>query len=169
MSKDPQDQFLQLYDEKSDAIFRHLYFRISDREKALDMMQETFERTWKYIVKGNEIDNMKAFLYRVANNLLIDEYRRRKQVASLDYLHEKGIEVGSGNKEKDAIYDRADVRLALQYVERLPEKDRHMIVMRYVDDLSIKEISEITDLPENNVSVRIHRALKKLQNNFELS
>jgi len=81
--KDKND-FTSAYEEFADAIFRHCYFRVSDREKAKDIMQEVFVRTWNYVVEGNEINELKSFLYRTAHNLIIDEYRARKNDASLE-------------------------------------------------------------------------------------
>ena len=52
MRSSKEEEFLRAYEEFADAIFRHCYFRISDREVAKDLTQETFTRTWKYIVDG---------------------------------------------------------------------------------------------------------------------
>ena len=75
------EAFTKAYDELSDAIFRHCWFRIGDRERAKDLMQETFTKSWQYISRGEKVDNLKAFLYRVANNLIIDEYRKKKELS----------------------------------------------------------------------------------------
>jgi len=68
-----EKQFIDAYDKYSEAIFRHCYYRVFDRERAKDFVQETFCKTWKYIVDGNDIENIRAFLYKTANNLIIDE------------------------------------------------------------------------------------------------
>src|SRR3989344_4975700 len=83
------------YDDFADAIFRHCYFRLSNRERAKELMQETFMRVWGYIERGNTIEftKIKPFLYKTASNLIIDEYRRNKNEVSLDRLREDGFEV----------------------------------------------------------------------------
>ena len=74
-----------------DAIFRHCYFRVFDRERARDLVQETFLKTWEYLTRGHDIENIRAFLYRVATNLIIDDSRRKKEI-SLEQLSESGFD-----------------------------------------------------------------------------
>ena len=95
-----EEQFIKIYDELADSIFRHCYFRIYNYERAKELMQETFTRTWEYVAKGKKIDNLKAFVYRIATNIIIDEARRKKSV-SLDDLMENGFEIKfSGDNKK---------------------------------------------------------------------
>jgi RNA polymerase sigma-70 factor (ECF subfamily) len=148
------------YKEYSDAIFRYCLFKLSDREKALDLVQDTFTRVWQYVQKGNEIENMKTFLYTTARNLIIDEYRKKKSF-SLDSLMEQGLDPQIEIEE--ALYTSFDVDRVLGCVKQLPENYSSIIVMRYVNDLSVKEIAEIMNETENVVSVRIHRGLSKLR------
>src|SRR5690349_19793406 len=70
MSKemDVSNQFLQAYDEFADPIFRHCYFRVFRRDRAKELVQETFLRAWEYQLQGKPIENIRAFLYRIANN-----------------------------------------------------------------------------------------------------
>ncbi len=157
---DIMEQFMKAYDDLSDAIFRHCWFKIGDREKAKDLMQETFTRSWQYIIQGTEVKNMKPFLYRVANNLIIDEYRKKKEL-SLDGLMAEGFEPGFD--EIKSTEQSIDAKLALSVINQLDEKYQEAIMMRYVDELSPKEIAEITGENENNISVRIHRGLKQLK------
>lgn len=150
----------QAYEEHSDAIFRYCLFKISDREKALDLVQETYARVWQYLVNGNEIDNMKTFLYTTARNLIIDEYRKKKTY-SLDTLMDQGVEPQLDIEE--ALYTSLDMTRIMEYVRQLPENYSSIIIMRYVNDLSVKEIASIVNESENVVSVRIHRGLSKLR------
>src|SRR3989338_8171097 len=94
---DLEQEFLQAYDTHADAIFRHLYLRIGDREDAKDLLQEAFIKAWEYARKGKEIENIRAFLYRIAGNLLSDPGRRRKRrpEVSLEDLQEEGYDVES--------------------------------------------------------------------------
>lgn len=154
-----EEAFLKSYDAYIDAIFRHCYFRVYDRERAKDLAQEVFTRVWEYIVRGNEIKNTRPFLYRVANNLIIDESRKKKET-SLDALRDKGFDAaftGAPDPHRDF-----DVKTVLASIHKLEETYREIMVMRYVDDLSPKEIAGILELSENVVSVRIHRGIKQL-------
>ena len=148
------------YNEHADAIFRYCFFKISDRERALDLVQDTFTRVWQYLANGNTIDSMKTFLYRTARNLIIDEYRKKKTF-SLDTLMEQGFDPQENIEE--ALYTSFDINKVLSCIQDLPERYSSIIIMRYVNDLSVKEIAEITHETENVISVRIHRGLNKLR------
>lgn len=158
-----EQEFLECYENFADAIFRHCYFRMSDREKAKDLMQDTFTRTWKFICSGREVKNIRPFLYQVANNLLIDYYRKKKEV-SLDSMQEDGYDPGFD--DTDQLENFIAGKQALEIVEELEEPYRSVIVMKYVNDLSISEIAGIMEVSENLVSVRLNRGLRKLREIF---
>jgi RNA polymerase sigma factor (sigma-70 family) len=156
------DEFLKAYDAFADAIFRHCYFRISDHDLAKDLAQETFMRAWEHAAKGTEIRHMRAFLYRVAHNLIVDEYRKRQRsTLSLDDLQEQGF----NPKEEggSTIQSAIEMKDVLALLDKVDSKYRDIVVMRYIDELSLKEIAEILGEKENTVSVRIHRALKQVR------
>ena len=73
----------------SKALNAHAFFKVHDHKIGEDLVQDTFMKTWAYLVKGGEIEVMKAFLYHILNNLIIDQYRKHK-TASLDTLIENG-------------------------------------------------------------------------------
>jgi RNA polymerase sigma-70 factor, ECF subfamily len=155
----------QAYDEYSDAIFRYCCFKVSDREKAVDLTQDVFVKVWQYLLAqyllaGNEVENMKALLYKVARNLIIDEYRKKK-FDSLDTMSEAGFEpADTGQLDTISIVEAG---LLVERIKELPDAYSEVVFMRYVDDLSVKEIAEALGEQENNISVRIHRGLHKLK------
>lgn len=159
MNTNPQhEEFLRAYDDLSEALFRHCYFRVFNREQAKDLVQEVFTKTWEYIASGKRIDNMRAFLYRSANNIVIDHIRKKKSL-SLDELHESGFDPrAEGAHEIDSLVEG---RALLKMLGKLEESYRQVIVMRFVDDLSPRDIAAALGESENAVSVRLHRALKK--------
>jgi len=164
MSKSPSVNLLEAYDAYSDAIFRYCFVRVRNREVALDLMQEAFIKTWEYLRTDHTVQNMRAFLYKVAGNLVID-YSRKKKESSLDTLMDRGFDVVTEDQSK--IHDSLDVQYALAVVNQLDEKYRDVIVMRYVHELSIGEIAEIIQESENVVSVRLHRGLQQIRKLFE--
>lgn len=157
-SQKQHDEFLKAYDLYADAIFRHCYFRVYDREKAREMMQDVFMKTWEYLAKGKEVDNLRAFLYRVANNMVID-YSRKKKETSLDVMMEEGFEPAGNDKTPLA----AEAGQMIAMLDRLDEKYRDAVRMRYLDDLSPKEIAHALGETENVISVRIHRGIAQLR------
>lgn len=157
-------EFMRCYDEFSDALFRHCFFRVFERERAKDLVQETFTRTWEYARKEKQIENPRAFLYRVLNNLIIDD-RRKHRPLSLDALNEEGFDPGEDIRERMA--DHMEVKEMIRVLKSMPDEQRRVIVMRHIDGFGPKEIAETLDLTENVVSVRLHRAvgqLRKLRN-----
>lgn len=153
--------FMKSYDEHADAILRYCVFQTSNREVALDILQDTFTKTWMYLKDGKEIDNIKAFLYKVAKNLIID-YRRKKKTYSLDAIIETGVDFAGGNEEENAA-NNFDKEFVVGKLDKLPEDDREILTMRYVNEMSIKEIADTLDLTTNNISVKIHRAVEKMK------
>jgi RNA polymerase sigma-70 factor, ECF subfamily len=155
-----EQEFLAAYDQYADAIFRHCYFRVFDRERGKDLMQEVFMRAWEYLAKGEKVLNMRAFLYRIANNLIVDESRKKKE-ASLDKLQEEGFDPGID--DTDRINHRIEHARVLKTLRTLDDNYRDILVMRYMNDLSPSEIADVTGESANTVSVRIYRGLKQLR------
>lgn len=156
--------FIKAYDEHADALFRHCLFKVHDREIAKDILQDTFTKVWGYIAKGKEIDNMRAFIYKVLNNLVVDEYRKKKN-SSLDIMAEDGFDPKAENLSK--IEDVMDGERAIALLSKLDDRYKDALFLRYVNGLEISEIAEITGDAENTVSVHIHRGLKKLKELYE--
>lgn len=161
-----EQDFTQAYDDLADSLFRHSFFRVSKREVALDMVQETFLKTWKHIYQGGNVENLKPFLFKVMSNLIIDYYRKKK-TSSLDALTEKdGFDPPDLSHEE--INHNAEWSMARAVLDKLDENYKEIMLMRFVDNLSIGEIADILGESENVISVRLHRATvkaKKLFNN----
>jgi len=136
------------------------FFKVSNHETGEDLVQQTFMKTWVYLVKGGKIEIMKAFLYHILNNLIVDEYRKRK-TSSLDVLTEKGFEPSAVDSTN--IMNVLDGKAALLLIERLPDMYKKVMRMKYVQDLSLKEISLITGLSKNAIAVQIHRGIEKIK------
>ena len=140
----------------------HAFFKIQDHAMGEDMVQDTFLKTWSYLVKGGKIETMKAFLYHILNNLIIDEYRKRKyRTTSLDDLVEKGFEPSTGDHER--LIDFLDGKGATLLIARLPLAYQKIMHLRFIQNLSLAEISLITGQTKNTVSVRVCRGLQKLK------
>lgn len=138
------------------------YANIKVRNAALtdDLVQTTFMKTWLYLLKAGKIELMRAFLYRVLNHLIIDEYRRKKAL-SLDLLVAKGLQVAATNAEN--IFNAIDGKALVPLIKELPPKYRGVLTMRYAQDFSIREMSAVTHQSPRTVSVQLHRGLAKLR------
>lgn len=153
--------FLQAYDQYADAIFRHCYFRVFNRERAKELSQECFTRTWQYLADGGTIENIRAFLYRIANNLVIDESRKKKE-QSLEDLQEAGFDAASDSFAEN-VHRVMEVEQLRHVLQELEPMYREVVTLRYVDGLGPKEIAAMLGESENVVSVRLHRGVKKVK------
>ena len=138
----------------------YAFFKLQNRAVGEDLVQDTFLKTWKYLVRGGKIDVMKAFLYHILNHLIVDEYRKHK-TTSLDVLVEKGLEFPAEHDESGA--NILDGKSAFLLIKNLPEKYQKVLYMRYAQNLTLKEMSLITGQSKNAMAVQVHRGLEKLK------
>jgi RNA polymerase sigma factor (sigma-70 family) len=103
---------------------------------------------------------MKAFLYHVLNNLVIDQYRKQK-TTSLDLLAENGFELSINPSTR--LYQFLDGKTAILLIHKLPHMYRKVMYMRYVQNLSIEEMALATGQSKNSLTVQAHRGLEKLK------
>lgn len=162
--RDNQAHFLEAYEQHADALFRYCVFKVRDRDTAKDLLQEAFMKAWDSLSQGNEVQNMRAFLYKILGNLIIDHYRKKKS-ASLDELSEAGFDPAA--PIESTAEDRFDGERAIALIKELPKEYRDVIFMRCIEDMSFKEIAEITGEVENTVAVRFHRGIKKARSQFD--
>jgi RNA polymerase sigma-70 factor (ECF subfamily) len=152
-----KQEFFTLYETQVDALSRFVFFRVSDQEAAKDIVQSAFLKMWETLSAGKDIENQRAFLFRIASNLVIDRYRKAKEY-SLDLLAEQGFD--APDDAGIPIEEHIDAEAALELLEKLPEKTREAVWLRMVEEWTVKDIAALTDESENVVSVRIHRGLK---------
>jgi RNA polymerase sigma-70 factor (ECF subfamily) len=164
-SNDKEQHFFDMVERNQDAIFRFIYFRVTNRAVAVDITQDTFTKTWLYLASGKTIEHEEAFLYRTARNAVIDFFKKSKS-ASLDTLMEIGFDPGS-NKTVDEVFRGDDIETVRGLLETLDEESRQIIYLRFTEEKSIEEIADLFGKSVNAMTVRIHRIIKKLRANFD--
>lgn len=161
----PEIIFFNSYNSYSDEIFRFILFKLSDREKAKDILQDVFMRTWLYMGKNGKIENMRAFLYKTAGNAVIDEYRKQSRrdsrLESLDSLVDLGFDPGFDNI--DPLIDKIDGEQVIKLIGELPEVYAEVLFLRYVENKNIPEIAIIMERSNNAISVQLNRGIQKLK------
>ena len=166
----PKDTLIQqvvlttAHHDFSKGLSSRAYFKVHDHELSKDLVQDTFIKTWSYLVKGGQIDIMKAFLYHILNNLIIDQYRKHK-TDSLDTLVENGFEP----KDTDSVrfLDILDGKGAMNLISQLPETYKKVMRMKFIQHLTLREMSILTGQTKNSTAVKIHRGLEKLKDLYE--
>lgn len=162
-----EERFLRAFDDYADALFRHAALRLSDQERAIELVHDTFTKAWGYVRGGSEIDAYRPFLYKILGNLIIDEYRKRKTDSLDAILEDEGIDTGRFKELQEGSLDETLVRIeagrAIEAIQLLPVIYRETLILRFVDGLGPKEIAALIEESENVVSVRINRGIKMLK------
>jgi RNA polymerase sigma-70 factor (ECF subfamily) len=157
--------FEKIYEDLSDAIFRFCLFRVSDREQALDITQETFLRLWQSFSLKKKIFNERAFLFTVAHRLIIDWYRKKKSISLDSLLYTEDAERYDPPDETTVgtLELKAEGRYLLDKINELSPSYRHSIYLRFVEGLSPREIGSVLGISSNAASVRLRRGILELR------
>lgn len=165
-----KNQFVKLYNDESGSIYRFCLLRTSDKEVAVDIMQDTFMRAWDAVSKERgaweEIRNKRAFLFTVARNCIIDWYRKKKPLSLESLAEESGVEIETfmdATAERDELEMEHEARFLVERIREIDAVYQQAVYFRFVEDLGPKEIAEILGKSENVVSVRINRGVKQLR------
>ena len=162
--KDKQ-AFMAAYDSYVDQIYRFIFFKIGNQEEAKDLTSQVFVRCWTYVRDGklkdsNDYKSLKSFLYKIARNSVIDYYRQNKAEASIDDMEDV-------EDKKQEVASQAEIKIDFELIKdklnKLKSEYRGIIVMRYINQLSIAEIAEVLNKSKSNVRVTIFRALEALK------
>lgn len=160
------NEFEKIYSSYSDSIFRFCLTRVSSREQALDLTQETFLRLWQNIQEDKAILNHRAFLFTVTRRLIIDWYRKKKSI-SLDSMTtndgDSAYDIEDINTTEESLILKTEGRYLLDKINELEPSYREPLYLRFTEDLSPPEIGEILGISTNAASVRINRGLAELR------
>lgn len=151
-------KFIRFYEKNLNKIYRFCYIRTNNKEVSKDLAQQAFLKTWVYVKSGEKDIKFRALVYKIAGNLVIDWYRKKKE-ESLDLLVEEGLNIISEEK----IEEEVSLDSTLRILNKLSDDDKTLITLRFVDNLKPKEISNILKKDVNLVSVGIHRAKERLK------
>lgn len=164
--QDSAEAFAELYDEYVKRVYRFVYFKVKSSEDAEDITAEVFLKTWNYIRdRKHDIKSFSGLLYKIARTSIIDWYRkaaRRPDTLSID-TEDGSLDVGDSGLFSKEIVQKIEHKEILAGLEKLKHDYQEVVVLRYVEDLTIKEIAEITGKTALVVRVTLHRALKKLE------
>jgi len=162
-TKDPE-AFGQFYDLYVNKIYRFVYFKVSSSEEAEDITAETFLKIWEYIFNDRKIENLNAFTYQVARNLVVDFYRKKSQQKLIGDSEEK-LQRMPDDRESAAekMELQSDVEQIEKYLKQMKEEYREVIILKYIEELTVSEIAKILGKKKGNVRVLAHRALNTLK------
>jgi RNA polymerase sigma-70 factor (ECF subfamily) len=146
-------------------IFGLIYHRIADQMDAEDLTQEVFEEMTRGIKKLRDPLSFKTWLCRIALNRVTDFHRRKKRRSFWAVLAVEGpIETREDAKSPlEQVQEKEFWRQLHGLVQKMPRKEREAFLLRYVDQLRIREIGEALRISESAAKTHLSRALKKLK------
>lgn len=161
------EEVVQLFQNR---IYHHCYRMIGNIHEAEDLAQEVFIRAYVNIHSFDNNRNFSTWIYRIATNLTIDRLRKRKPDYYLD-AEIKGTEglnmysqlAASERLPEDEVESLEFKSYIHQEILSLPPIYRSIIILRYIEEFSLNQISEILDIPLGTVKTRIHRGREALR------
>ncbi len=168
-----QSAFEALLSRHKQKVYSYIMISVRDKALAEDIFQETFIKVIRSLKEGRYFENGKfvSWVIRIAHNLIIDHYRREKQLGttnagSFEWDVFNTNRYSEQTVEQDIVYDQIlkDVKGLLAF---LPEEQREVVIMRHYMDLSFKEIAETTNVSINTALGRMRYALINLRKLIE--
>lgn len=170
IKKGDKEAYKQIIELFQTQVYNICLRYVRDRIEAEDLAQEAFIRAYVKIDTYQSDKKFSTWLYRIATNLSIDFLRKKRPSVHLD------AELGDGegftlatqieSKEvlpEDSIIKDEEKDWVQGHIMALPEKYRSAIVLKYLEECSLKEISEILNIPVATVKTRIHRGREALR------
>jgi RNA polymerase sigma-70 factor, ECF subfamily len=155
----------QVYRMYADAIYRYALYQCGDPTQAEDIAGDVFVRMMdsieSYTYRGASIS---AWLYRIARNLVVDHHRRNRRLQPLEPLEETFVASDNPAAAAEAQLTADEIR---QLIGLLTEEQQQIILLKFVENLDNREISEIVGKTEGSVKSLQHRALRSLRRLME--
>lgn len=165
--KNSREEFSKIYDQYVEKIYRFVFLKVNSQDVAQDLCSEVFTRCWKNFNNGYKIDNIQAFLYKIARNLVIDHYREKgkAQIVSTDSVPI----IDAKQSFEEWINNKSDLDTIKAALANINDDYQNMVIWHYIDDLSIPEIAAMTEKSEGAVRTCLSRALSDIRAQFEQS
>jgi RNA polymerase sigma-70 factor, ECF subfamily len=152
--------FLAIFQQYEQDIYRTAFVYVKNQNDALDVVQETAYRSFKSIQTLKEPKYFKTWLMRIAISCAIDLLRKQKNVVRLKPNYDEFI---TADEHEDI-----DLEITIRdLVEQLNEEEKSVIILRFYEGMTIKEVSESLDLPLGTAKTILYRALKKLRKDLK--
>jgi len=154
--------FGELYQRYLEKIYRYIYFRVGNVADAEDLTEEVFIRAWEALPSYTiGVHPFTSWLYRIAHNLVIDHVRKRKPVQTSD--DELMNRPSKAPNAEEVLQERQVADELKKAILQLDNLDQQVIILRFIEELSHREVSNILDITEGTSRVVQHRALSKMR------
>lgn len=151
--------FAKIYDRYVDALFRFVSFRVPTTEQAQDIVSELFLKLWQNVSQSDvRINNLQAFVYQMARNLIADFYRATQESLPLEAVD--AISTPASRAVSASQTDLTEIEFALR---QLKPEWQEVVVLAYVEGFKPREIALIIGKSPAATRVMLHRALQELR------
>ena len=153
--------FDELYQQYYERVLAYMRFRTGSTDVAEDLVAQVFERAVSHLDDLQSPGAVGAWLFRIARNCAADYFRRYRVMVSLDTLVD-----GNHPREcspEEELVAREERMLLLTQLNRLSEREREVIGLKFVASLQNREIARVLHMPEGTVGSLLHRALSRLR------
>jgi len=160
--------FAMLVDRHKDLVFTIAMNITRNREDAEEVAQDAFLKAYQKLAGFRKESGFKTWLYRIAYNEAISRIRKNK-IKTLD-LEEEIMEIMPEEEVEEDIAGldgQEQKQVIIKILDKLPEIDRVLVTLFYLENQSVVEISEVTGLGESNVKVRLHRVRKRIYSELQ--
>ncbi|MFS0724364.1 RNA polymerase sigma factor SigW [Paenibacillus sp. 1P07SE] len=172
--KGDQQAFAELVGLYQDKLYHMAYRMLNNRQEAEDVVQEAFLRVYNNLERYDENMKFSTWIYRIATNLCIDRLRKRKPSYSLDAESSEfeGLDgysmIPSDHRtpESETLLSETQ-QIIHQAMATLPPKYKTVMVLRYLQELSLQEIGDALGMPVTTVKTRVHRGREFLRKKLE--
>lgn len=163
MAAGDQDAFEMLVTRYHGPLLSYTSNQLQDRQKAQDIVQETFLRLIRHLRQHGALEHVRSWLYRVALNLCKDYWKssayRSEGLAGEEFPERSDPSAGA----EELIEQQETTKEIAASLETLPEVQRNIVSLRFFHDLKLQEISELLDLPLSTVKTHLYNGLRKLK------
>lgn len=168
--KGDQNAYADIVNLYQHKLYQVCFRMLGNKQEAEDIAQEAFIRAYINLHSYDQNRKFSTWLYRIGTNLCIDRIRKKKPDFYLDaeVAGTEGLDmysqIASNEKLPEEAVEQMELQDRIQYeISRLSDKYRSVIVLKYIEELSLQEISEILDMPLGTVKTRIHRGREALR------
>lgn len=161
--------FNELVERWQERIHRFAYRYFSSHDDAMEITQKTFIKAYRKLDTLEDVDKFSSWLYRIANNLCLDELKRagRRKSSPMEALGKHPVAKGIADNPDRPIQQQELGSILQHALNQLPAEQRIVVVMKEYEGLKFREIADILEEPENTVKSRMYYGLTSLRNIFE--
>jgi len=156
--KGDKGAFYELIQEKRDTLYKTAFVYTKNQHDALEILDDTVYRAYISIKKLKQPLYFNTWLTKILINTSINYIKKQKKVV---YLEENSWEQSAVDSDREELIDLYDA------IDKLDNKYRMIVVLRYFQDLTVPQIAEVMECPLGTIKTHLHRALKQLRINLQ--